>query len=148
MLALIVCGSRDWTDVGLIHAKLAEHEEREDFLIVVEGGARGADRIAGKWAARARQRGVGWVHVPAEWTVHAEGWCPGAWCAQNRSCKGAGARRNAAMLEYALGAERQFVLAFKDGYDPRPKAPGGTENMVQQAKAASVHGLVVSHSVS
>lgn len=144
MHVVIACGSRKWTDRALVAEKLTALEQQHDFLIVIEGGAQGADRLAGQWAARARARGVGWVRVPAKWTEHNEVWCPGPWCATRRACVGAGARRNQEMLDYALQATTASVLAFKDGFDPSMKR-GGTEDMVRRAKAAGVHGLLIRH---
>lgn len=143
---LIVCGSRTWNDRRMIHMRLDKAEIEHSGLIVVEGGQHGADRIAGQWAARARARarGVGWLRINAEWTVHHPEWCPGSWCSSRRSCVGAGHRRNQQMLEYALAAEAQSVLAFKDNFD-WSFTRGGTEDMVGRAKASGVHGVVVEH---
>ena len=46
MKVVIVTGSREWTNMGLIFSVLSE--EAPD--LVVHGGARGADRIAHMWA--------------------------------------------------------------------------------------------------
>lgn len=141
---LIVCGGRNWNDVRMIRMKLAKKEIELPGLIVVEGGARGPDRIAGQWASAARARGVGWLRINAVWEEHHPDWCPGAWCSTKRSCLGAGARRNQQMLDYALLAEEQSVLAFKDDFDWSFKK-GGTEDMVHRAQLAGVHGAVIEH---
>lgn len=147
MHVVIGCGARAWNDARFVRLKLEVIEQditRDDFLCVIEGGANGADRMIGKWAAAARKRGVGWVRFPAEWSEHHPDWCPGAWCAERRSCLGAGARRNQQMLDYALGADAQSLVAFKDGFDWKFKK-GGTEDMVRRARAAGVHGKVFHH---
>lgn len=143
---LIVCGARDWNDVRMIRMKLEKKELELPGLIIVEGGQRGADRIAGQWAAAARARGVGWLRIPAKWEEHHPDWCPGTWCNTKRSCLGAGPRRNQQMLDYAVLAEEQSVLAFKDDFDWTFKK-GGTEDMVHRASLATVNGNVVSHTV-
>lgn len=79
MTVALFCGSRDWRDRERI---------REDVwglptnAVVVEGGARGADRIAREEALR---RGLHVATVPALW---------------DRYGKSAGYRRNAAMLKF------------------------------------------------
>lgn len=144
-LVVIACGSRYWDDRRLIQVELeAITNSNPDLTIVVEGGALGADRQAGQWAARARQSGTGWLRIPAQWSVHHPDWCYGDWCKQYPRCKAAGPRRNQQMLDYALHADRQYVIAFKDGFDHTMKK-GGTEDMVRRAKQAGVHGKIVSH---
>lgn len=145
LTAVIVCGSRSWTDTFLIEAKLYELERTIPGLLIIEGAnPRGADRIAGVWAKSASNRGVGWVSMPARWTEHAEGWCSGPWCAARDYCLAAGARRNQAMLDRALQEDHQFVVAFKDDY-VKHKRSGGTEDMCARAEAAGVHGVVIHH---
>lgn len=131
----------------MIEGKLNELErELTGGLLIIEGkNPNGADMIAGFWASQARSRGVDWISMPAEWKYHAEGWCSGAWCVATKNyCLAAGARRNQAMLERALQEPQQFVVAFKDDFDPR-KRSGGTEDMCARAEAAGVHGVVIRH---
>lgn len=148
MHVVIGCGARVWDDPRMIRLKLEELEQnitRDDTLCIVEGGnPNGADRMIGKWAAAARKRGIAWVRFPAAWTEHHPEWCPGDWCAERRSCLGAGHRRNQQMLDYALAADAQSLIAFKDGFDWDYKK-GGTEDMVKRALAAGVHGKVFHH---
>lgn len=124
MIALCVSGSRKWKDAGAILTRLVELEPQ--LAVVIEGGAPGADRIAGKWASRARKRGVAWVRFPADW---------------DRYGKKAGPVRNAQMVTYLLQAAElgwePRLLAFPLGASP------GTRNMIEQCKAAGVHGVVV-----
>lgn len=109
---------------------------------MIQGEARGADLIGKAWAIR---RHVDHIDMPAAWTTHAEGWCAGKWCAENRrSCLSAGAKRNQEMIDRALEvAGEQFVFAFKDRF--RRGETGGTEDLVRRAQAAGIHGLVISH---
>lgn len=146
MIALVT-GSRDWTDRDLIAEQLANLEATEPRLVVVEGGAPGADRCAAGWANRAQGRGVGWQQIQAKWEEHHPDWCPGAWCAAKRHCVGAGHRRNEEMLDWVLEQDDKtvLVLAFKDGFD-LSKGKGGTEDMVRRAKDAGLSGRVFAHS--
>lgn len=99
---IVITGSRDWSNQEAIHNDLAAVEATGRLWAVIEGDARGADRIAGRgWASKARHRGVGWVSFPADWSKHG---------------KRAGPIRNREMLAYALQAVEQgikpVVLAY------------------------------------
>lgn len=145
LLVVIASGSRNWTDRELVVAKLEAIFADDPLMALVEGRAKGLDRIAGSWASRARARGVGWVPFYADWPTHDPDWCPGNWCRTKRTaCLGAGSKRNQEMIDWALGAERQYVVAFKDGFD-LSRGTGGTEDLVRRAKAAEIRGVVVSH---
>lgn len=122
-LTVVVCGSRGWTSAGQVHEALERRWARHGDLTVLEGGARGADRIAGRWAAARRMRGVGWVRFPADW--HGLG-------------NAAGPLRNREMMAWAL-ADRELrgclvgVLAFRClGSSP------GTDDMCRVAEAFGV----------
>jgi hypothetical protein len=86
----------------------------EDFgkpVIIIEGGATGADRLAWRWAT---SHGICVATVPALWSIHGPA---------------AGPIRNAAML--ALSPT--LVIAFPGGR--------GTANMIKQAEDANVRVL-------
>mgnify|MGYP001577032477 CR=1 FL=1 len=84
---VLVTGSRDWRDSALI-ARVLEMLAPD---LLVEGGARGADRIASVWA---QGKGVKTVRVVAHWDEYG---------------KKAGAIRNSAMLDLYPKAD---VVAF------------------------------------
>lgn len=86
-MKVLVCGSRDWTDHEKIRIRLAELPRG---TLVLHGGARGADRIAGTVAA---SLGLAVNEYPADWRGFG---------------RSAGYRRNLAML----GQEPDLVLAF------------------------------------
>ena len=95
MSRVIFCGSRNWTDEEPIREAMAA---LPDDAVIVHGGARGADELAGS-IARAMGRVV--EVVPADWTTHAAGWCHcerRKWSRMPAHCTAAGPRRNAAML--------------------------------------------------
>jgi hypothetical protein len=103
---VIVCGGRDYADVAWLDAILSTVWRKHPDAELVEGGARGADRLAAEWATA---RGVPHLRVPADW---------------DRYGKAAGPRRNEAMaaLDGVVG-----VVAFPGG--------NGTKHMVRTAKA-------------
>lgn len=123
-LVVLVTGSRDYTSRVTVTGALEHAWKLDRELTVVEGGARGADRFAGQWAAKRRMAGVGWLRVPAEWDRYPR------W--------EAGPRRNQQMLEWVLQARDELgwqavVLAFKADFD-LSRGTGGTEDMVRRAQ--------------
>jgi hypothetical protein len=109
-LRVLVCGGRDLQDEEFIESTLDRlRAARGPFDCLILGGARGVDRIAGKWA---RKNGVlEWDFLP-EW---------------HRAGKPEGAARNQRMIAEALPG---LVIAFPGG--------SGTADMVERAKAAGV----------
>jgi hypothetical protein len=102
----LFCGSRDWTDREAIRRDL---EALPPNSVVIEGGARGADRIARE---EAQALGIHVATVPALWDFHG---------------KGAGYRRNEAMARM----RPDFVYAYNLG-------TGGTEQMIRVAEAECI----------
>jgi YspA, cpYpsA-related SLOG family len=120
-MRLLVCGSRTWTDRARLWQVLdwlvAEHGDGQ--VTVIEGDARGADRLAGQLA---RRRGWALELYPADWTRHG---------------RAAGFRRNARMLREG---RPELVVAFTVG----PLAASrGTADMVGRARAAGVPVQVI-----
>lgn len=107
---VLVCGGRDFTDESaMINALMRIEEEHGPFSLVIHGGARGADTLAGRWASMEKIK----VHVfPANW---------------KRDGKAAGPIRNQRMLDE--GAP-DLVVAFPGGR--------GTADMVRRATAHGV----------
>lgn len=64
-MKVLICGGREFNDATFIHAELDRLHAQYHFNTVIEGDARGVDRIAGEWA---RARGVELVEFPADWT--------------------------------------------------------------------------------
>lgn len=107
---VLVCGGRYFTDAVALSEVLNEY----DISHLIEGGAKGADRLAREWAA---VNGVEFTEFMADWTKYG---------------KGAGPKRNHDMLTQG---EPDFVIAFFD----RPESESrGTANMVMQAERAGV----------
>jgi hypothetical protein len=123
-LRLLVCGSREWTDRELLAATvervIAEHGRGRSGVVLIEGDARGADRLAGRLA---RTRGWQLEVYPADW---------------QRQGRAAGMRRNHRMLREG---RPELVVAFTDDL----AASRGTADMVRRARAARLPVLVISH---
>lgn len=124
---MVVTGSRDWDNARAITASLEALEKVPGLAVVIEGGALGADRIAGQWAARARARGIAWVRFPADW---------------QRFGKWAGPLRNDEMRDWLLFARDRcgwhpYYLAF-----PLMESRG-TWDMVRKCNEAGIKGTVL-----
>lgn len=131
-MRVLVCGSRDWNDEDAIDRVLRGYYRRT--LVVIEGGASGADTIAYVWA---KTHNVAYEHFPADWKKYGNA---------------AGPIRNQQML---AEGKPDVVWAFKDGFDFQwvydkvhghdpDYSAGGTEDMVFRAKAKGIPCYVVS----
>lgn len=109
-VVILVCGGREYSDREFLYMFL-DSEGRVDLLI--EGGARGADRLAREWAL---SRGVHVATVNAQW---------------DKFGGGAGPLRNHAMT--LLKPTR--CIAFPGGR--------GTGDMVRRCKNASIPAIVL-----
>ena len=106
---LLVYSGRDFADQHWLIRVLDKLAKLLVIDCVIEGDARGADRMAGYWA---RKHGISNIKFKADW---------------GRYKKGAGSIRNAQML---LEGKPDLVLAFPGGK--------GTQNMLDQANGASI----------
>ena len=119
-MRVLVCGSRTWTDVGLLESTLDNlngsilNYAEPGIDEVIEGCARGADRLAETWATK---RGIPIRHTPAQWASRG---------------RAAGPERNQRMLEQ----HPDLVVAFDLGTP-------GTGDMVSRAVKAGVRVQVV-----
>ncbi len=102
---VLVCGGRNFDNRKLLNTVLNR------YLIshLIQGGARGADKLAGQWAL---ERGISVTIYHAEWDKYG---------------KGAGFIRNFAML---LEGRPDLVIAFPGGK--------GTAHMVKIAKKKKI----------
>lgn len=141
---ILMTGSRSWNDGQISHdalnTSLALLGASPSASVLVHGAAGGADQLL---AATAQQIGMAVEAHPAKWSVHTEA-CP-EWDRKNQTCKLAGHRRNAEMIE--LGAE--VCLAFPThGYhlapgESRQNTSRGTWDCAEKAKNAGLATLVV-----
>lgn len=116
-MRLLVCGDRNWTDRNLI-LKTIKSISYGDIELLVHGGARGADRLAGSCA---RELGITTKSVRADWS---------------RYGRAAGPIRNQKML----GDHKPTVaLAFHDDIENSK----GTADMVRRLRKANIPVKVI-----
>ena len=108
-MRLLVCGGRDWDDFEGLSEELVWLQGSHNIDVIIHGGARGADALAGEWAKL--------LHIPVE--VYRADW--------DKHGKAAGAIRNRQML---TEGKPDMVLAFPGGR--------GTANMIEQAREAGI----------
>lgn len=109
-MKVLVCGGRNFNDRELLYQTM---NDLSGISLVIEGGAKGADTLAGEWA---HKKQIPYLVVPAEW---------------NKYGKSAGYLRNAKMLTY----KPDLVIAFPGG--------AGTAMMVRIAKKAEIRVVEV-----
>ena len=109
-MRVLVCGGRDYRDRDRVFAVLhALMVKSEGIDAIIEGGARGADRLAREFAKAYSTR---CITYEADWDAH------GSF---------AGPMRNKVMLE---DGQPDLVVAFPGG--------AGTRDMVRKARKAGV----------
>ena len=109
-----MCGGRLFDDASYLNTELDKLNRDYGFKVLIEGGAKGADRLAGAWADA---HGIEHKRFPADW--------------DNLGRK-AGSIRNKQMLEEG---KPDLVIAFP--------GTSGTFNMCRQAEMAGVAVIVV-----
>jgi hypothetical protein len=111
-MRVLVCGGRDYCDSSRVWGELdvLHRQAKHDCMVVIQGGAHGADQIAREWCV---SREVRYENYAADWTTHG---------------KAAGPIRNQRMIDKG---HPDLVLAFPGGR--------GTADMVRRAKAAGVN---------
>ena len=114
-MRVLVCGGRDYTDRDKLFAELDSLHNAHHFTYLIEGGARGADRLAYAWAV---SRSIQGMEYTAEW---------------GRYGPAAGPIRNQRMIDVG---KPDLVVAFPGG--------SGTADMVQRAKDAGITVMEVS----
>lgn len=111
---VLVCGGRTYSDYGKLCEVLDHQDQLGRILLLIHGGAQGADTLAGMWAV---DRGVNVKVYPANWGQYG---------------RSAGPKRNQQMLE---DGQPDLVVAFPGGT--------GTADMVRRSRGASVPVWVV-----
>lgn len=112
-LRVLVCGGRDFNDALTLGSWLGGIHKDHGISVLIHGGARGADFMAGKFA---EWQGIPVKVYPADW---------------DKDGKAAGPIRNARML---AEGKPDLVVAFEGG--------NGTADMVAKAKRAGVKVLM------
>ena len=120
-IRVLMTGGRNWDNAAAMERKLEEVSDGFDEFILYHGGARGADRMAGRIALALG----GKVEVfNADWDQHG---------------KSAGFIRNEAMRDAFIADGGGPVIAFKQDFDNEMRR-GGTEHMVRICREAGLHG--------
>lgn len=107
-MKVLVCGGRDFNDAALMNFWLATFHRRTPITMLIHGGAKGADKMAGRWA---QASGIHAAEVMALWDALG---------------RAAGPMRNEAMLLL----QPDHVVAFPGGR--------GTAHMVGLSLAADI----------
>jgi hypothetical protein len=116
-IRVLVCGDRDWTDKEYMFSIMDAMHLSTEFVLIIEGGARGADSMAGEWAT---ERGIPLKVYPANW---------------EKFRKAAGPIRNQQMLDEG---KPELVVAFHSDIE----SSKGTKDMVKRAKKADLPVLI------
>lgn len=115
MRVLVVCGGRDYDDYEAVKRELDACAARaamlRTVLVVIHGGARGADSLAERWC-REHPSNQLMMTFAADWATHG---------------KAAGPIRNQEMIEEGRPST---VIAFPGGR--------GTADMIRRAEAAGI----------
>ena len=106
---VLVCGGRDFDNWALVSKALRQLDERHGIGCIIQGGARGADFLAKKWARHNRRPSI---EVAAHWDTMG---------------KRAGMVRNQWMLDWC---SPDYVVAFPGG--------PGTRGMIALAAGKSI----------
>lgn len=117
-MKVLVTGSRDYGDKRRLYEMLDRWQEQEGLDTIIEGCARGADRLAERWA---QDRGVPIIHCPADWGQHG---------------RAAGAIRNKEMV---ARHHPDAVIAF---FTNRLSPSRGTAHMVAVAMGRDIPVVV------
>ncbi len=108
-MKVLVCGGRDFCEGQQVVEALGPIHRHTPFTLVIHGGAKGADGLAGAWA---RWWGIPVAEYHADWETHG---------------RAAGPIRNQKMLDEG---KPDLVVAFPGGR--------GTADMVRRARAAGI----------
>lgn len=118
-MRVLVCGGRDYYERGRVYQVLSGLRQQWGNLVLIQGGAKGADEMARDWWqshwGQAREGEL--LNFPADWDKHG---------------KRAGPIRNAQMLKEG---KPDLVVAFPGG--------PGTMDMIKKSRAAGVQVLEI-----
>jgi hypothetical protein len=124
---VLITGSREWRDRWAVEDVLNRLLRRYGVFTLIEGEARGADKLSGVWAARHLPEDslVKVPVTPQEWDLHGNG---------------AGHKRNQRMVNMGPDMVLVFALACTSSRCRRPEehATHGTEGCVAMARKANI----------
>jgi len=111
-MKVLVCGGRAFHNKEAVQSVLDNLYKSRDISLIIHGGARGADKLAGEWAHKV---GIACAEYKANWDFYK---------------KAAGPIRNGWMLQFG---EPDLVVAFPGG--------DGTADMVRSARKRMIEVL-------
>ena len=114
MFVVIVAGSRSFNDLSLMYSKLDYYLQKQDKVLIVHGGANGADKCAAMYA---KDKNIETKVFLPDWNKHG---------------KKAGILRNIAMFEYASQFQNRGCVVFWDGKSK------GTQNDIELSEKYNV----------
>lgn len=114
MFVVIVAGSRSFSDMSLMYNKLDYYLQNQDKVLIVHGGAKGADTCA---AIYAKDRNIETKIFLPDWDKYG---------------KKAGILRNIEMFEYASQFQNRGCVVFWDGKSR------GTKNDIELSEKYNV----------
>jgi len=117
---VLICGDRNWRDQLMIIETISRAHETFPITLLIDGDARGADRMAGLVA---KKLGLNRAVYPANWELYG---------------KAAGPIRNQQMLDDGRPTE---VWVFHDSLE----SSKGTADMVRRAKRAGIPVWLFTH---
>lgn len=127
-LRIIIAGGRDFNDYGLLSSQVSNiinHLETMihfDFITIISGNARGADRLGERYA---KEHDINLAKFPAQW---------------DRYGKRAGYLRNEEMAKYAVADGHIGVLiVFWDGESV------GTKQMIRMAEKYGLESRIIKY---
>lgn len=113
-MRILVCGGRDYNRIAELNACLNTLKDKYGEIILIQGGAKGADWLARLWA---RANGVRCEQYNADWIKHG---------------KAAGPKRNQWMID---DGKPDLFIAFPGGK--------GTADMVSRLRKAGISGTIL-----
>lgn len=114
MFVVIVAGSRSFNNLPLMYSKLDYYLQKQDKVLIVHGGANGADKCAAMYA---KDKNIETKVFLPDWNKHG---------------KKAGILRNIAMFEYASQFQNRGCVVFWDGTSK------GTKNDIELSEKYNV----------
>lgn len=132
-MRVVIFGSRSWKAQEVVTADVGElYAAHGDALLIIEGGAEGAD-ACGRKAAKIYQ--IPFVTVRAQWTAHdSQGPVPCICSPDQRTCRAAGVRRNQQMIDEC---KPDYGLGYR-----MPGRSNGTDDMAKRLKTAGIPGKI------
>lgn len=119
-MRVLVCGDRNWSDYPFLESTLDQIHSQTPIDMIIEGEARGADKMSRQWA---ESRDIPYLAFPANWATHG---------------RAAGPIRN--RLQFNEG-KPDLVVGFHDDI----ASSKGTRDMINYARTHGSPTIVYSH---